>query len=109
MDLVTLARTLPEMSITIRLRDLIDANKELVRNVRAEFEREQKLQKKQYGDYLIQKEEARQMLGAPDPSTMYRWQKAGYLTPVKIGVKVFYQQKEVTKLIESNKVKRTKQ
>lgn len=41
------------------------------------------------------------MLGGPDPSTLWRWEQRGYLTPVKIGVKVFYRQGDLDRLIMS--------
>ena len=41
------------------------------------------------------------MLGGPDPSTLWRWEQRGYLTPVKIGVKVFYRRSDLDQLIMS--------
>ena len=101
MDLMTMARDFPELTVNIRLRDLLAANEELVRRVRTEAEREQARRDRQAGDHLIQKEEARRMLGSPDPSTLWRWEKAGYLTPVRIGAKVFYRQSDIDGIIES--------
>lgn len=96
-----MARDYPEITVTIRLRDLLEANEELVRRVRTEAEREQARRDRQAGDHLIRKEEARGMLGGPDPSTLWRWEKAGYLTPVKIGTKVFYRQSDIAAIIEA--------
>ena len=91
MDLLSLAKSCPDMSITIRLEDLLKANADLVRTVREETERDMARRRLDYGDTLIQKEEARvQLLGGVDPSTLWRWEKRGYLRPVRIGVKVFY-------------------
>ena len=101
MDLMTMARDFPELTVNIRLSDLLAANEELVRRVRTEAEREQARRDRQAGDHLIRKEEARRMLGSPDPSTLWRWEKAGYLTPVRIGVKVFYRQSDIDGIIES--------
>lgn len=105
MDLMTIAKSFPDMTVSIRLHDLLEANEELVRKVRAEAEREQALRDKQYGDHLIQKEEARLILGGPDPSTLWRWEKAGYLTPVRIGAKVFYRRSEIDRIIKANETK----
>ncbi len=96
-----MARDFPELTVNIRLSDLLAANEELVRRVRTEAEREQARRDRQAGDHLIRKEEARRMLGSPDPSTLWRWEKAGYLTPVRIGVKVFYRQSDIDGIIES--------
>ena len=102
MDLMTMAKTFPEMTVTIRLCDLLRANEDLVRKVRAEDERERERRDRQAGDHLIQKEEARKILGGPNPSTLWRWEKAGYLTPVRIGVKVFYRRSDIDGIIKSN-------
>jgi hypothetical protein len=100
-----MAKAFPDMTVSIRLRDLLEANEELVRKVRAEAEREQARRDRQAGDHLVRKEDARAILGNPDPSTLWRWEKAGYLTPVKIGVKVFYRRSAIDALIKSNEKK----
>ena len=41
MDLMAMAKAFPELTVSIRLRDLLEANEELVRKVRTEAEREQ--------------------------------------------------------------------
>lgn len=105
MDLMAMAKAYPELTVSIRLRDLLEANEELVRKVRTEAEREQARRDRQAGDHLIQKEEARLILGGPDPSTLWRWEKAGYLTPVRIGVKVFYRRSDIDAIIKSKEQK----
>lgn len=102
---MAMAKAFPEMTVSIRLRDLIQANEALVRQVRTEAERERSIRERQYGDQLIQKEQARQILGGPDPSTLWRWEKAGYLKPVKIGVKVFYRRSDIDVIIKKNENK----
>lgn len=100
-----MAKAFPELTVSIRLRDLLEANEELVRKVRTEAEREQARRDRQAGDHLIQKEEARRLLGSPDPSTLWRWEKVGYLTPVRIGVKVFYRRSDIDAIIKKNENK----
>ena len=101
MDLMAIAKAFPDMTVSIRLRDLLEANEELVRKVRAEAEREQAQRDRQAGDHLIQKEEARGLLGSPDPSTLWRWEKVGYLKPVRIGGKVFYRRSDIDGVIKA--------
>ena len=96
-----MAKAFPDMTVSIRLSDLLAANEALVRQVRTEAEREAARRDRQAGDRLITKEEARRRLGSPDPSTLWRWEKAGYLTPVRIGVKVFYRQGDIDAIIQS--------
>lgn len=102
MDLTALSKAFPEMTVSIRLRDLLDANEALARKVREDCEREQRKRERDLGDALIPFKEARAMLGSPDPSTMWRWEKAGYLTKVKIGVKVFYRQSSIEGIINNH-------
>ena len=100
-----MAKAFPELTVSIRLRDLLEANEALVRKVRSEAEREQSRRDRQAGDHLIPKEEARAVLGGPDPSTLWRWEKAGYLTPVRIGGKVFYRRSDIDAIIKSKEQK----
>lgn len=100
MDLVSLAKQFPEMSVTVRLGDLLEANEALVRKVRAEAEREQAQRREEYGGTLVPREDVLRMLHV-HPTTLWRWEKAGYLSPVRIGVKVMYRQGELDRLIGS--------
>ena len=35
-----------------------------------------------------------------DRSSLWRWSKTGYLTPVKVGAKIFYKKSDIDKLLE---------
>lgn len=100
MDLITLSEQFPDMSVTIRLGDLLEANEALVRKVRREVERELEQRREEYGDTLVPREEVLRMLKV-DPSTLWRWEKAGYLSPVRIGVKVMYRKGDLDRVIGS--------
>ena len=105
MDLLNLAKSFPDMNVTIRLGDLLKANEDLIRTVRAEAEAEAAHRTEVYEDTLIRKEEARvRLLGGVDPSTLWRWEKRGYLTPVRIGVKVFYRKGDIDRLIDGKEI-----
>lgn len=105
MDLLSLAKSCPDMSITIRLEDLLKANQDLIRTVRMEAEEEAARRNETYGDTLIQKEDARaRLLGGVNPSTLWRWEKRGYLRPVRIGVKVFYRKRDIDRLIGTKEI-----
>lgn len=99
-----MARQFPDMSVTIRLGDLLDANKKLAQQVREETEAEMLEREREFGCRLVPKESIVKMLGV-DPSTLYRWNKAGYLTAVKFGVKVFYKESDIEAIIERHTVK----
>lgn len=100
MDLMAIANAFPELTVNIKLRDLLEANRELARRVRAEAE--QAAARVVYEETLVAKEEARvRLLGGVDPSTLWRWEKRGYLRPVRIGVKVFYRRSDIDAIIKS--------
>lgn len=101
MDLMAIAKSFPDLTVSIRLGDLLEANEALVRKVRQEEEREQARRDRQYGDALVKKATAQRLLGGPDRTTMWRWEKCGYLTPVKIGANVYYRQSDIDALIKS--------
>ena len=101
MDLTRLAKEFPDLCVTVRLGDLLEAGDKLARRIREEAARDAERSRRQYGDVLVPKEEARQMLGSPDPSTLWRWEKAGYLEPVRIGVRVHYRRSDIDALVRS--------
>ena len=106
MDLIAIANEFPEMTVSIRLRDLLEANEELARRVRAEAERENARREDVYEDTLITREEARvRLLGGVDPSTLWRWEKRGYLCPVRIGANVFYRRSDIAAIIKGDETK----
>lgn len=96
--MIGMAREFPEMSVTIRLGDLLKANEALAMKVREDARREARAV---YEDELIPREEARKrLLGGVDPSTLWRWEKAGYLAPVRIGTKVYYKRGDIARLVD---------
>lgn len=103
MDLISLSKQFPGMSVTIRLDDLLEAQEALVRRVRREVEKEMESRREEYGDTLIPREEVLAMLKV-HPTTLWRWEKANYLTPVRIGVKVMYRKGELDRLLGSKTV-----
>lgn len=105
MDLIAIAKEFPEMTVSIRLRDLLEANEELARRVLAEAERGNARREDVYEDTLIAREEARVRLGGVDPSTLWRWEKRGYLCPVRIGANVFYRRSDIAAIIKRDETK----
>lgn len=107
LDLITMARTSPEISVTVRLRDLLEANEALARRVWSDAIFLEDQRRRNFGDEntLVPKEQARQMLGSPDRSTMWRWEKSGYLVPVKIGGRLFSRSGDIAEIIEKHRCK----
>lgn len=50
-------------------------------------------------DKLLTQAETAKRLGASKP-TLWRWEKQGYLIPIRIGGKVYYKESDLTKLME---------
>ena len=104
MDLIELAKQCPQMSVTVRLRDLLDAGEALARRIQEDTEAAVATRAAEIGDRLVPAEEARAALGYPDASTMYRWSKKGYLTPVKIGVRNYYKASDLERIIQAHTI-----
>lgn len=102
--LLELAKSCPDLSVTVRLADLLEAGRCIVREAREEAAAEERARRAQYGDGLVPKEEARRLLGGPDPTTLWRWEKRGYLAPVKIGDRVFYRESAISALINKKTI-----
>ncbi|MGL4519566.1 MAG: helix-turn-helix domain-containing protein [Phocaeicola sp.] len=56
--------------------------------------------KQQEEDKLLTPEEAAKKVKSTK-STLWRWGKLGYLTPTRIGGKVFYKESDLNKLMEA--------
>ena len=102
MSLLEMARQFPDLSVTIRLGDLLEANESLARRVRADAEAEIAARERSAGCRLIPKDELVRMLGV-DPSTLWRWENEyNYLLPVRFGRKIFYRESDVQAIIEAH-------
>lgn len=103
MDLVELARQFPDMSITVRLGDLMAANRKLLSQMRGEDRREaERIAATEKEQELIPRLALAKRLHV-DPSTLWDWANRGYLVPVKIGSKVYYRPSDVDRVIEDMK------
>ncbi len=57
-------------------------------------------QKQEEEEAYLTRDEASRMLGGAALSTLWRWEKTGYLTPVRMGSKVRYRKSDVLKIIK---------
>lgn len=60
---------------------------------------EAKAQEEAEETYLT-REEASKMLGGAAYSTLWRWEKTGYLVPTRMGSKIRYRKSDVVKLLK---------
>ncbi len=79
-----------EMLLVVSQADL----RELFLEWAAEWQQQQQQQPETY----LSADEACAVLNVSKP-TMWRWQKKGYLTPVKVGRRTLYRQSDITQLM----------
>lgn len=94
--LIDAAKQCPGMVVSIKVGDLIEANTLLVENARAQLE--QKIADASAETYLS-KEKVCEMLDV-STTTLWRWEKAGYLVPVAFGGQKRYKKSDVQRIIE---------
>ena len=95
LQLVELASSCPGLMVTVKCSDLIEAFRLVVEETK--LQREQVSSDQTTETYLTE-DEVMQMLGVSH-STLWRWQKQEYLSPVKIGRKNRYRKSEIVALI----------
>lgn len=93
--LAELASSYPGLMVTVKCSDLIEAIRIVVEETK--LQREQANSDQPTETYLTE-DEVKQMLDVSH-STLWRWQKQVYLSPVKIGRKNRYRKSEIEALI----------
>lgn len=99
MDLLALARENPDITISIRLGDIITAARTIIADTRAELEASVAAE---HSDFLIPRVDVSGILKV-NPSTLNRWEKSGYLVPVRRGVSVFYRNSDIQPILNGTK------
>ena len=87
------------IQLVIGANDLKDLAQQIIAQVRDEFVSEE--ERKNQNTYLTN-EAACEMLGK-SRGTLWRWEKAGYLTPVKVGKTLKYRLSDVLKIKEGKR------
>jgi predicted DNA-binding transcriptional regulator AlpA len=82
------------IQLVVNRDDLKELVQEAVSQVIARFEQERKAQEEAKHDAKILRSVASERLNK-DLSTLYRWEKAGMLHPIKIGRSVYYRESEI--------------
>lgn len=95
-DLIELAKRCPDLAITVRLADLVEANRGLIEETKRELA--QSLEASKLETYLT-REKVMEMLEV-SPTTLWRWEKCGYLIPISIGSKRRYRHSDILKILE---------
>lgn len=96
-NLLEIAKDCPNVTISISIGDLMEANAKLVEDVRSSIE--QKIRDEHEEKYLSP-DDVCEMLDVSKP-TLWRWEKMEYLIPVRIGGKVRYKLSDIKNIITS--------
>ena len=94
-DLLHLAEAYPEISINIKLSELLDAFRQIAEDIHENYETERAARD---GQTLIPKAEVLKLLGV-NSTTLWRWDKEGYLKVVKQGRKAKYRKSDIDELM----------
>ena len=85
------------VSVTINVADLHEF---LLQVINEKME----AKKQEVEETYLTRDEASTMLGGAALSTLWRWEKNGDLTPMRIGSKVRYRKSDVVKILEEGAV-----
>lgn len=96
-NIVELAKHCPEVTVSISVRDLMEANKKLVEDVRSSIEKQ--IRDEQEEKYLSS-DKVCEMLQVTKP-TLWRWEKIEYLVPLHVGGKVRYKLSDIKQILTS--------
>ena len=89
-----IAEAYPDMTISVKLSDLLDSFRTIAEEI---YEKREEEIRAENEDVLITREEAMKQLGISS-STLWRWNQEKYLCPVKVGVKCRYHQRDIDAL-----------
>lgn len=95
-NLVDLSKLCPDLTINIKIGDLMEANKKLIEDVRSALEKQ--IREENEEKYLSP-DEVCKLLNVSKP-TLWRWEKIEYLIPIRVGKKVRYKLSEVENTIK---------
>ena len=98
-NILKLAAEFPEITISIKLADLIEANKALVQDVVNNYKESIiKAHETEKAENAISSKKAMKILHVSQP-TLWRWAHAGYLVPFKVGSKNRYRMSDIEKIM----------
>lgn len=98
-NIYELAQTFPNISVTIKLSELIECNKLLIAEAKREFEQQTKWQNTE--TYPTRKE-VMKILGV-SYATLWNYKKNGLLKPLDVGGRIRYRMSDVKRFMEGGK------
>lgn len=97
-NIIQLAKEFPDVTITIKLSDLVEANTILIHETKRELEQ---LITDQNTESYPSREKVMEILGVSS-ATLWRWAKIGYLSPLNVGGKRRYRMSDVRRILEGD-------
>lgn len=98
-DIAELAEHCPDVTISIKIGDLMEANKQLVEDVRSSLEKQIRDENE---EKYLSSDDVCEMLDVSKP-TLWRWEKMEYLILLRVGGKVRYKLSEVKQILNNKK------
>ena len=95
-SIIELAKQCPELTVSIKVHDLVEGLNILIGNVKSELE--QTISDQQAETYLS-RDKVMETLGISS-ATLWRWQKIGYLIPLPVGGKRRYRMSDVNRILD---------
>ena len=98
-DLIELAKACPDLIVQVRLGDLLEANRQLIAEVKQELEQQIADSK---AETYITREKVMEITGK-SAVTIWRWQKDKYLVPAStVGGTYRYRMSDVRRIMEGD-------
>lgn len=94
-NMIQLAKECPDITITIKLSDLVEANTILIQETKRELEQ---IISDQNTETYPSREKVMEILGVSS-ATLWRWNKMGYLSPLNVGGKRRYRMSDVKRIL----------
>ena len=89
------------MIVSIKLGELVEANSLLIAETKRELEQ---TIADQNAETYLSREKVMEIFGVGQ-TTMWRWQKIGYLVPINVGGKRRYRKSDINRILEVKGVK----
>lgn len=100
--ILDLVKACPDVIISVRLADLIEANEALIQKAKIELE---ELVTDQQAETYPSRQKVAEILDV-DLTTLHRWAQRGILVPLSIGGKRRYRMSEVRRILEHPEITR---
>jgi hypothetical protein len=100
--LLELAKSFPDMMVSVKLSDLVEANTLLIAEAKNELEQ---MIADQNAETYPSREKVMEILDVSQ-ATLWRWQKSGYLVPLNVGGKRRYRMSDIKRILEGDNAQR---